>query len=454
MTSPTNTTPVTLDILGEWWDSYLYSGSLYLVTLDGDVLVLPWNEIVDQLVGDPIDKLGFELSFVDARYLYGDAWRRLVRDPEIGALITQKINRIAHLELEIDNKTARHYGTPYSRVLPEAINDLEFHTSTIYTAAEGGLETINRHSLGGSRRKHWEGTPTRLRAHNGGLLAFTAGPDGLLKAPLSNLRYGLRLDPWQVLTGDFVGCSWLSTSIFASSYVNTGMLAVFTRSSERRRNGPRLEHRRLEAAVSDQSLFDPDERVRIDKTLRDRAKARAARVSAHEEVEIISTEEPAGEHTGARTMFDSAYAAPPQAPAAATPGFSWAGDGRICRVSDGEVSILTYDAKRDRYRDRIHELPDRKLSERSGEVIAGDVAPFGVIVETTDDLHVLTQDGMWRAGFPPVRWRTYPRSTNYPNQLHIVGEDRLRVVSFTNEDMREFAAKRSGAPIGRTRRTV
>lgn len=29
----------------------------------------------------------------------------------------------------------------------------------------------------------------------------------------------------------------------------------------------------------------------------------------------------------------------------------------------------------------------------------------------------------------------YPRATNYPNQLHIVGEGRVRIYSFANEEM-------------------
>ena len=97
---------------------------------------------------------------------------------------------------------------------------------------------------------------------------------------------------------------------------------------------------------------------------------------------------------------------------------------------------------------RIRDVGSREFAA-AGEVTDGDVAPFGVVVETDEDLAVIISDGVSSFGIRPVRWRTYHRATNYPNQLHVIADDRLRIVSFLNEDMRAYARRRL-TPLGRT----
>ena len=160
--------PVMLDILGDWWDSFLYSSRLYLVTLDGDVWEVDWPRLIDSLVVRPRDRLGLELSFIDARFMYGRDWERLMRDEEIRALLAAKINRIAKAPLEVAEDLLRNATVEiYRSVLPEAVSDLDVYRNRIYTAGETGLSMASRHRLRYGSERQWDGEVVRLRAGHG-----------------------------------------------------------------------------------------------------------------------------------------------------------------------------------------------------------------------------------------------------------------------------------------------
>ncbi|WP_205696925.1 hypothetical protein [Conexibacter sp. SYSU D00693] len=434
--------PVTLDIPGDWWDVFLYAGRLYLITLDGDVVEVDWPRLVESLVGAREDRLALELSFIDARFLYGRDWERLVRDPEIRALITDKINRVAAAELIVDSeKLHRSTINSHLQALPEAISDLDFHRNRIYTASEEGLVRTERFELsrnGGQRQ--WDGEALRLRA-NAGMLAVAAGVDGLRQSWLRS--DGPLEEPREVLRGDFTGCSWLSTSIYASSHSNAGALAVFSQSRRDAARTGRRAVRRLEAALDSGTLFDAKQRAKLDEMVR-REVAGA---------EGLREDPPAADAAPGDGIdipeYQSRYADPPEI-SRRDKGFSWAGHGLICRADVDAVHIVRYSGKGDLLSRRLDDLGQLRLNGTEG-VTDGDVAPFGVVVETDDDLRVITDDAVYDVGIRPVRWRTYHRATNYPNHLHVVASDRVRIISFLNEDMVNFARRRGGF-MGRTGR--
>ncbi|WP_445150952.1 hypothetical protein [Baekduia sp. Peel2402] len=438
--------PVVLDVPGDWWDAYLYSGRLYLITIDGDVVVVDWPTLVESLVDRREDRLGLELAFVDARFLYGDDWARLVRDPEIGQLLTDKINRLAASDLEVTpDQFERAVVGRYRRGVPEAISDLEIHRSRIYTASETGLGMVDRNRLSGGTVRQWDGEAVRLRASGAGMLAVAAGSDGLRQARLRSWAERLE-EPQEVLRGDFAACSWLRTSIYASSHVHAGALAVFSQTKREDATRGRQTIRTFEAALDDEALFDEEGRNELDRLVR--ASWSPTPEPASLDVDPAPSETADAGDAGLR--IESRYDAPPLINGVRH-GFSWAGQGLVCRAFHRQLEIVRYDGRADLLSKRLRNVGIENL-ETDAAVTDGDVAPFGIVVETDDDLKVITNDGVQSIGVEPVRWRTYHRATNYPNQLHVIGEDRLRVVSFLNEDMRKFAAGRS-APIGRTRRS-
>ncbi|MCY1458289.1 hypothetical protein D9M71_756600 [compost metagenome] len=51
-----------------------------------------------------------------------------------------------------------------------------------------------------------------------------------------------------------------------------------------------------------------------------------------------------------------------------------------------------------------------------------------------DRIMVLRSDGFSEVfNGTPIHWRVFPRSEHYSNQLHIVYEDALEIISFTHD---------------------
>jgi hypothetical protein len=86
-----------------------------------------------------------------------------------------------------------------------------------------------------------------------------------------------------------------------------------------------------------------------------------------------------------------------------------------------------------------------RLDAKDSEVVATGTAPFGTIVELSDRLVVYRSDG-GKNEFDGelVHWRVFPRSDHYSNQLHLIYEDRLEVVSFVHDYFVDQEQKLSG----------
>ena len=84
--------------------------------------------------------------------------------------------------------------------------------------------------------------------------------------------------------------------------------------------------------------------------------------------------------------------------------------------------------------------------ESAGEVpTSGGSSTFGTIVEFDDKLIVVSSDETQAIINGPItRWRTYPRSINYENHLHVIFDDHLRVFAFYKDYFVDQQEKRFG----------
>ena len=62
--------PAKISIIGDFIDSQIYRGRLYLWTLDGTLCTYNWNDLVDSLYDDGKEKLAYTFTFKDGHYLY------------------------------------------------------------------------------------------------------------------------------------------------------------------------------------------------------------------------------------------------------------------------------------------------------------------------------------------------------------------------------------------------
>jgi hypothetical protein len=121
----------------------------------------------------------------------------------------------------------------------------------------------------------------------------------------------------------------------------------------------------------------------------------------------------------------------------------WGSHEKVFRISGRELQVLTYQppsfdgrVKKD-VNTQIHtfsRLGFQSIDFDVDEVISVGTAPFGTVIELENRLVVLRSDGKVDE-FPgeAVHWRVFPRSENYNNQLHIIYDDFIRIVSFVHD---------------------
>ena len=113
-------------------------------------------------------------------------------------------------------------------------------------------------------------------------------------------------------------------------------------------------------------------------------------------------------------------------------GYLWGAQDKVYWAREGQVAGAKYRPGRWQRSGWFEEVGE--VARLDEEVVSASTALFGAIVETSDDLLVFTSDGnLERVGEEPVAWRAYPRSLRYLNQLHVVLEDRLEILAFTDD---------------------
>lgn len=429
--------PIRLRILGEWWDSHVYAGSLFLMRDDGSAVLIQWPRLIDHLIQKyRLDRLGAELAFVDARYLYGEQWSRLVRDSEIADIIQRKFDRLATQDLEVDaNDLDAGRRVELGPIAPELLADVEIYRNVVLFGNEEGLWAQRRTLLAQdeSSVRIWDCPVFRVRAHRG-VIALAAGGDGLFQMPASSHpRAVADADP--LVWGDFFSCGWVATNIYASSYQNAGTLAVFT---QRREPNERIVRRRFEGTIPDEAVFGSRELM-----------AETAARASSSDLDVDAQAEPITTEKGEDATVRFEHAIEPQEARRQHAGLSWGAEDLICRTAQRGIQISRYVGRRRKLEDRFSPALIRELPA-PGKVIAGDVAPFGVVVESDDDLFVLADEGLWNVGYEPARWRSFGRATNYPNHLHVVGEGFVDVFSFLTRSL--YDANGRTRLMGRVRR--
>lgn len=376
--------PLKLTIPGSYWDSQLYAGRLYLFERDGTLRTINWDRLVRDWKLDSSFRLAMECAFCRSDYLYGDQWSLAFSDHEIQAVIRHKFDRLAVMQLEVtttrlDEVSIGVQMSPFP--FPHA--DSTIYRRNLFVASSEGVfrASCNKRTkkpVSTKPEKKWDAA-TQAIAASYGSLAIAAGDDGLFEFPIGN---GWPTDGQarsaQVASRNCTDCSWAFYSIFASSHLNSGYLASFKKEVEHRQH----------------STFR-----RIFK-------------------EVISAED----------IFHDQ-------------GYSWGSQDKFCQAHAQVVSITRYTPWAEQDETQLENLgsvdlgPETiQLASWKGGVVAGGLAPFGVIIECENAVVIAPSEGNpITVPEEPINWRIFPRSIQYENQLHVICNDRLEIYSF-NQD--------------------
>ncbi|MCG3771481.1 MAG: hypothetical protein JW384_02667 [Nitrosomonadaceae bacterium] len=392
--------PVKLLIRGDFWDSYLYRGRLYIWTMENDLYIYDWDRLVESL-GTSYLRLPLVCAFSRGDLLYKPlSIRPLFDDKEVRSLLFQKFSALkSELDLDITDLAQTYRIGSQDSPFPTIHDDLTFHSNQIFALTEQGLhyaethKPLNRKSkVGRMATKFWDGQGTSIRA-KGGLLAVAAADDGLFEFEIDDLE---TVDPTPVTSRHTIYADWAFASIYGSSDLSTGYLAAY-----------------IDSSGGNRYYGDHSERRLID---------------------IIDESE----------IFDGQFAS------SMGPRFSWGVQDKLYLVIQNSVHAIRYSPW-----EAGSLIANKEFSnigsismDSVGSPISGATSHFGLVAEYDGGLSVISSDGEpYFIKGPVVRWRVFPRSIRYENQLHVITEDSLEIYSFNGDYFVDQKQKFAGTQV-------
>lgn len=402
--------PVKMTIRGEFWDSQIYSGQLYLFTRDGSISVCNWDKLVEEFPIKASLKLAMSCAFSRSDYLYGANFRPLFEDQEILEVVRRKFEDLANRQLTV-NKISTHTDVVESdNRFPFPHTDSRIYNRAIYVSAQRGVWEAPCHKhlvrkIGQRPKKRWD-SPVLAMDIYGCALAMAVGSEGLFETPIGEPSWyygdGSSMTEWKVnkiAKNDCTNCSWAFNSVFGSSHREGGFLAEF-----KVENADDSRHSQLDDNAYERLFLRKKEpRKRTFERIR-----KATDIFRHR-------------------------------------GYSWANRDKLYQASDDGIRVRKFQPWKDDEADIIQSLGEIKLQPWKGQIVSAGVAVFGSIVECDHAVVVIASDGSTHT-IPgePVRWRVFPRSRHYENQLHVIYDDRLEVWSFNHDYFVEQSSKKLG----------
>ena len=395
--------PLRLTIPGEYWDSQIYAGRLYLFERAGDIRTVDWDRLMQSWHIEPTLRLAFECAFRRSDYLYGDRWSLLFSDEEIKTLIVKKFSDLAEKQLELSGDELEKYSIRRQKnPFPFPHSDATIYRKHIFVVSPSGVHSATCSKSKGnpiSSRpdRKWDAPVLAVDASYL-TLALAAGDEGLFEFSLSENGYVSSAEtshrPKRIGKRNCTDCNWTFYSIYGSSHVDDGFLAAFRKVQQK--HDPLMSERVFEGLISAGRIF----------------------------------------HNGG--------------------GYSWGNKDKLCQVSGSRVRIINYRPWEKERPERLADLGTIDLAETGdirtielwpwkGDVVSGATALFGTIIECENAIVVVPSEGPTMT-FPGevVNWRIFSRSVQYENQLHLIYDDRLEIFSFNHDYFVDQNQKRSG----------
>jgi hypothetical protein len=386
--------PIRLTIPGEYWDSQVYSGALYLFGQSGELVTLSWDRLVEELPVPTELRVAANAALLGNHTLYEPGARQLVEDPEIGPILIKKFLRLASELTDWQPRDLSRARTE-DNLLPFPHNDSEIHYNQLYVGATDGLYGLES---GETRRSgkdvvRYSDVPALDIAAKFRTIAQACGSEGLLevRVPADKKARTLR-GVFKLSQTPCVRCEWAYSSVIASGYDATVYLASFRR-------------------------------VRSDQVVR-------AKRNERQFDRVIPSSE----------MFANVSAS----------GFTWGARDKIYRYAEGRIEVVRYSPNtRKTAEPKFEEIGNIEVASMTDTpIVSARVAPFGCVIEHDEGLLVIPTigDPMFLPG-EPTNWRVFPRSVDYLNQLHVVYEDRLEVYAFTHDYFIDQRSKLAGIEV-------
>lgn len=372
--------PAKISIKGDFVDSQIYRGRLYLWTMNGSLCTYDWNSIVDSLYEEDKESLAYTFTFKDGHYLYKHSLTELFKDEDFRHLLLQKMNAVSSkVHVVSQGQLKKHLITEQDVPGGEIPTDTEIYDSNLYFINDNGLFRSTAHrkkgnSVSSKPIKLWDCRLLSIKANKYPQLALSAGDDGLFELDMSEssirVKHHAEKNISQINTRHSSFANYNYLSIYSSSLIDSSYMAYYGWKKNKSEY-----YREYLTDIEQNSIFGQKK------------------------------------------------------------GLSWGAGDKLYLVNKNGIEVVKFsNNKKDMEEHKAFSELDYYKKDIKKEVIGGSTAYFGNIVEFLESLWVIRSDNqITRINKPVTRWRIFPRSINYENQLHVILDDRLEVYSFNHD---------------------
>jgi hypothetical protein len=404
--------PVRLTIFGDFWDSQIYKGRLYLWGMDNVLYIYDWETLVESIAREEL-RMPLVCAFARGDLLYIPRDLSVIfEDREIRQVLDEKFHLVSQLDwsfsqLDIETFLMGQQDSPFDALH----DDSSMYMNRLYCLTDTGLYSAQAHKpknrkykVDRASNKLWDGLGTAVKTKSE-TLAVAAADDGLFELSIRNHR-----EPTQVSNYHTVFINWAFTSIYGSSDIESGHLAAYTWTEEE-----------IEGDRDFDASFETTDTRRV-----------------REFVRLVSEDEIFGE-SSQTTNGNRAL--------------SWGGQDKLYRATALGIEAVHFTQQyvADQMSNYRPFEPIGKIDlaiaglENPGAAISGSVTLYGIIVEYEDALIVAASNGEQHVIPGPItRWRVFPQSVRYENHLHVIFDDRIEIWSFNNDYFVDQREKRAG----------
>lgn len=429
--------PVKIIIEGNYWDIQLYRGRLYLWDVNGTLSIYQWNELIDSL--NPTNNSAFAYSFIDGNALYDNKFSPLLHDQNFIDFFENSFNAINSDIIISEEQLNKFLISKQNNPFSELPIDSDIYYNQLFAALDSGLYYINVHKntkkykADTKSKKLWDNPIISLKISYNGRTALSAGDEGLFEYRKQNTKYTeILYDNLEISDRNFYRISnqhslfsdWNFSSIYNSSDIDNSFLAIYN--TNKMTSDLYNETNPSSSYLGDENYeyYSFKNIIKFERIIND---------------SIIFNLE--------NNQFDNKL--------------SWGNGDKIYKATDTGIDVVhfkQYNVKNLLNKDLLDLTDEEKIISDlhhidfhpwKGKIIAGNVANFGTIVECENALVVLfdsrinNYDSITIQG-PITKWRIYPRSLNYKNQLHVVLSDKIEIYSFNNDYFQDQNSKKLG----------
>jgi hypothetical protein len=183
--------PAKISIKGDFIDSQIYRGRLYLWTINGTLCTYDWNKLVDSLYTDDKESLPYTFTFKDGHYLYKHSLTEIFKDEDFRDLLLHKMNIVSSKSHIISQNQLKKFLIQEQDVPGgELPTDTEIYNSNLYFINDNGLFQATAHRKTGNPVsskpvKLWGCKLLSIKANRYPQLALSGGDEGLFELDLS-----------------------------------------------------------------------------------------------------------------------------------------------------------------------------------------------------------------------------------------------------------------------------